>query len=84
MGIGDGGGNNEGVLNGNDGTDGKVDKPSDKEDLGVDDNQAAPGSGAEAGPDIGDGGVALAADDGGLDLAGKGAIKGDDGVLAVG
>lgn len=56
----------------------------DGKDLGVEDDEALPGRTGEAAPCVVHGGVALAADDAGLDLALEGAVKGDDSVGLLG
>lgn len=52
--------------------------------LDVENQEAAPRSLAKGSPRVGDGGVALAANDLGLDLALEGAVKGDNGALLDG
>lgn len=56
----------------------------DGKNLDVEDDQALPGVAGEAAPGVVHGGVALAADDAGLDLALEGTVKGDDGVCLLG
>lgn len=56
---------------------------ADAKDLGVEDEEAAPGSLAERGPGISDRDVAGAAEDSGLDTALEGAVEGNNGLLVI-
>lgn len=62
----------------------KAQSNGDGIDLGVENNETAPGSLAEGGPGIADGNVTPTTNNGGLNGALEGSVKGQDGVLALG